>query len=135
MVTCHTFKKKKKEISKEEYGEEYGNVWKNMEAIISIKNQGSRETDIDETTTDSVNNEHTNFSIVVNEVWNTNQDLLITLTYLLKITITEKLISVPTNCKEQNTQEDFTEKKSEKNQPKYLTMELFCYFLWWLYWI
>ena len=135
MVTCHTFKKKKKEISKEEYGEEYGNIWKNMEAIISIKNQGSRETDIDETTTDSVNNEHTNFSIVVNEVWNTNQDLLITLTYLLKITITEKLISVPTNCKEQNTQEDFTEKKSEKNQPKYLTMEFFCYFLWWLYWI
>lgn len=56
-----------------------------MEAIISIINQGSSESDIDEATTDSVNNEHTNFSIVVNEVWNTNQDLLITLTYLLKI--------------------------------------------------
>ena len=68
MVTCHTFKKKKKEISKEEYWEEYGNIWKNMEAIISIINQGSSESDIDEATTDSVNNEHTNFSIVVNEV-------------------------------------------------------------------
>ena len=40
---------------------------KNMKVIISKEIEGSGDSNIDETTTDSVNNEHANCSIVVNE--------------------------------------------------------------------
>ena len=88
----------------------------NIKAIISKENEGSSESDIDETAIDSVNN--ANCSIVENEDLDGSQEVN---DLFIENNNNGLIDSVPTKCNEENTQENLI----EKNQHNYVTTELF----------
>ena len=82
-------------------------VAKNMKGIILKEIEGSGESDTGETTIDSVNNEHINCSIAINEDLDENQEVT---DLLIENNNNGVTLSVPTKWNEENTQENLIQK-------------------------
>ena len=95
---------------------------KNMKVIISKEIEGSGDSNIDETTTDSVNNEHANCSIVVNEFLDENQEVTDLSIENNNNAVTD---SVPPKCNKQNTERNNPRKINQSIMPlSYLILSL-----------
>ena len=86
-------------------------VAKNMKGIIPKEIDGSGESDTGETTIDSVNNEHVNCSIAINEDLDENQEVT---DLLIENNNNGVTPSVPTKWNEENTQENLIQKNLRK---------------------
>ena len=87
-----------------------------MKSTISKEIEESGESYINETAIYSVNNDHVDCTIVVNEVLDENQEVIDLLIAINNKGVTDR---VTTKCNEQNTQENLIEKQATKiNQNK-----------------